>query len=353
MGERKVTVKLEKLNKVYDGQNHVVKDLDLEVYEGEFLTLLGSSGCGKTTTLRMIAGFETPTGGNVYVEGENMENREPYERNVNTVFQSYALFPHMTVFDNVAYGLTIRKVKKQEIRERVLHMLELVQLGGFEKRYPSQLSGGQKQRVAIARALINRPRVLLLDEPLGALDLKLRKQMQLELKRLQRKLNITFIYVTHDQEEALTMSDRIAIMRDGVLEQVGTPLEIYENPATRFVATFIGETNLFEGYISSMKGEEMTVTVEPGMIRACGTGFRERVAVSVRPERMKFSSVPVEGFTISGEIREQIYAGSVLKTIVVLPNGNEVRIERLSSEELPKSGRVYLYWNKGDEKLLH
>ncbi len=355
MGERKVTVKLEKLNKVYDGQNHVVKDLDLEVYEGEFLTLLGSSGCGKTTTLRMIAGFETPTGGNVYVEGENMENREPYERNVNTVFQSYALFPHMTVFDNVAYGLTIRKVKKQEIRERVLHMLELVQLGGFEKRYPSQLSGGQKQRVAIARALINRPRVLLLDEPLGALDLKLRKQMQLELKRLQRKLNITFIYVTHDQEEALTMSDRIAIMRDGVLEQVGTPLEIYENPATRFVATFIGETNLFEGYISSKKGEEMTVTVEPGMIRACGTGFRERerVAVSVRPERMKFSSVPVEGFTISGEIREQIYAGSVLKTIVVLPNGNEVRIERLSSEELPKSGRVYLYWNKGDEKLLH
>ena len=346
MGERKVTVKLEKLNKVYDGQNHVVKDLDLEVYEGEFLTLLGSSGCGKTTTLRMIAGFETPTGGNVYVEGENMENREPYERNVNTVFQSYALFPHMTVFDNVAYGLTIRKVKKQEIRERVLHMLELVQLGGFEKRYPSQLSGGQKQRVAIARALINRPRVLLLDEPLGALDLKLRKQMQLELKRLQRKLNITFIYVTHDQEEALTMSDRIAIMRDGVLEQVGTPLEIYENPATRFVATFIGETNLFEGYISSKKGEEMTVTVEPGMIRACGTGFRE-------PERMKFSSVPVEGFTISGEIREQIYAGSVLKTIVVLPNGNEVRIERLSSEELPKSGRVYLYWNKGDEKLLH
>ncbi|MFQ6804147.1 MAG: ABC transporter ATP-binding protein [Lachnospiraceae bacterium] len=209
--------------------------------------------------------------------------------------------------------------------------------------------------MAIARALINRPRVLLLDEPLGALDLKLRKQMQLELKRLQRKLNITFIYVTHDQEEALTMSDRIAIMRDGVLEQVGTPLEIYENPATRFVATFIGETNLFEGYISSKKGEEMTVTVEPGMIRACGTGFRERemVAVSVRPERMKFSSVPVEGFTISGEIREQIYAGSVLKTIVVLPNGNEVRIERLSSEELPKSGRVYLYWNKGDEKLLH
>ena len=355
MGERKVTVKLENLNKVYDGQNHVVKDLNLEVYEGEFLTLLGSSGCGKTTTLRMIAGFEMPTGGAVYVEGENMANREPYERNVNTVFQSYALFPHMTVFDNVAYGLTIRKVKKQEIRERVTHMLELVQLGGFEKRYPSQLSGGQMQRVAIARALINRPRVLLLDEPLGALDLKLRKQMQLELKRLQRKLNITFIYVTHDQEEALTMSDRIAIMRDGVLEQVGTPLEIYENPATRFVATFIGETNLLEGYVSRKMGDEVTVTVEAGTVRAWGREFRERemVAVSVRPERMKFSAVPVEGFTISGEIREQIYAGSVLKTIVVLPNGDEIRIERLSREELPGEGRVYLYWDPGDERLLH
>ena len=222
--EKKVMVEIKGVNKIYDRTNHVVKDLDLKVYEGEFLTLLGSSGCGKTTTLRMVAGFEEPTSGTIQVAGVNIENQEPYERNVNTVFQSYALFPHMTVYDNVAYGLKIKRIKKVEIKDRVAEMLDLVQLGGFEKRYPSQLSGGQKQRVAIARALINRPQVLLLDEPLGALDLKLRKQMQLELKRLQKKLNITFIYVTHDQEEALTMSDRIAIMNDGVLVQVGTPL---------------------------------------------------------------------------------------------------------------------------------
>ena len=224
--EKKVMVEIKGVNKIYDKTNHVVKNLDLNVYEGEFLTLLGSSGCGKTTTLRMVAGFEEPTSGTIKVAGVNIENQEPYERNVNTVFQSYALFPHMNIYDNVAYGLKIKKLKKQEIKERVTKMLDLVQLGGFEKRYPSQLSGGQKQRVAIARALINNPQVLLLDEPLGALDLKLRKQMQLELKRLQRKLNITFIYVTHDQEEALTMSDRIGIMNDGILVQVGTPNDI-------------------------------------------------------------------------------------------------------------------------------
>ena len=192
-------VDIKEVNKIY-GTNHVVKDLNLQVEEGEFLTLLGSSGCGKTTTLRMIAGFEEPTTGTICVEGEPIEDKEPFERDVNTVFQSYALFPHKTIYDNVAYGLKMKKVPKKEIKERVTEMLEMVQLSGFEKRYPSQLSGGQKQRVAIARALINRPKVLLLDEPLGALDLKLRKQMQLELKRLQKKLNITFIYVTHDQE---------------------------------------------------------------------------------------------------------------------------------------------------------
>lgn len=353
--DRKVMVEIKGVNKIYGETNHVVKDLNLDVYEGEFLTFLGSSGCGKTTTLRMVAGFEEPTSGSIKVADVNIDNQEPYERNVNTVFQSYALFPHMTIFDNVAYGLKIKKMKKNEIKEKVTEMLDLVQLGGFEKRYPSQLSGGQKQRVAIARALINRPQVLLLDEPLGALDLKLRKQMQLELKRLQKKLNITFIYVTHDQEEALTMSDRIAIMNAGVLEQVGTPTEIYEKPASKFVATFIGETNLFEGYVKDIKDNEVSVELESGIVTGLGEGFHEKemVAVSVRPERMKYSQEPVEGFTLEGMVKEQVYVGSILKSIVTLPDGNEVKIERLAGETLPASGTVYLYWEQEDAKLIH
>ncbi|HEX3030185.1 MAG TPA: ABC transporter ATP-binding protein [Clostridia bacterium] len=352
---KKVIVEIKGVNKIYGNTNHVVKDLNLKVYEGEFLTLLGSSGCGKTTTLRMIAGFEEPTTGTILVEGENIESKEPYERNVNTVFQSYALFPHMTVFDNVAYGLKMKKVEKSKIKEMVTNMLELVQLGGFEKRYPAQLSGGQKQRVAIARALINQPKVLLLDEPLGALDLKLRKQMQLELKRLQKKLNITFIYVTHDQEEALSMSDRIAIMHDGVMEQIAEPWEIYEKPATKFVATFIGETNLFEGYVWEVSGNEVSAVIESGTIKGIGEAFEvnEMIAVSVRPERMKYSLTPVEGFQLEGKVKEQVYVGSTLKTIVMIGNGSEIRIERLSGETLVPDGIVYLYWNDEDAKLIH
>lgn len=352
--EKKKMVEIEGVNKIFDDSNYVVKDMTLDIYEGEFLTLLGSSGCGKTTTLRMVAGFETPTCGSIRVNGINIENQEPYDRNVNTVFQSYALFPHMTVYDNVAYGLKIKKIKKDKIKERVTKILDMVQLGGFEKRYPSQLSGGQKQRVAIARALINQPQVLLLDEPLGALDLKLRKQMQLELKQLQKKLNITFIYVTHDQEEALTMSDRIAVMNSGILEQVGTPVEIYEKPASKFVATFIGETNLFEGYVQAVQGNDVLITVESGTIRASGEGFREKelVAVSVRPERMKYSDVPVEGFTVEAVVSEQVYVGSLLKTIAFLPNGNQIKIERLAGQKVPEKGRIFLYWDQDDAKLI-
>lgn len=357
-------VDIKGVNKIY-GTNHVVKDLNLLVEEGEFLTLLGSSGCGKTTTLRMIAGFEEPTTGSITVEGEPIEDKEPYERNVNTVFQSYALFPHMTIYDNVAYGLKMKKVPKKEIKERVLKMLEMVQLSGFEKRYPSQLSGGQKQRVAIARALINRPKVLLLDEPLGALDLKLRKQMQLELKRLQKKLNITFIYVTHDQEEALTMSDRIAIMHDGVMDQIGSPTEIYERPATKFVATFIGETNVFDGMIRSIEGGKAVIGIENGEVTSSGsveegdgknTGFavNEFVTVSVRPEKMHFSPKPVEGFTVPAVVRDYIYVGSVLKCIAVLPNGNEIKMEKLAGEELPPIGeKVFICWEPEDAVLIH
>lgn len=348
-------VEIEGVNKIY-GTNHVVKDLNLKVEEGEFLTLLGSSGCGKTTTLRMIAGFEEPTTGSIKVEGESIEEKEPFERNVNTVFQSYALFPHKTIYDNIAYGLKMKKVPKAEIKERVTEMMKMVQLEGFEKRYPGQLSGGQKQRVAIARALINRPRVLLLDEPLGALDLKLRKQMQLELKRLQKKLNITFIYVTHDQEEALTMSDRIAIMHDGVLDQLGTPAEIYESPATKFVATFIGETNIFDGTVSYIKDDEVQVMVENGFISGIGKGFKfgEYTTVSVRPEKMKFSDSHVHGFSIVGTVKDYVYVGSVIKCIVALPNGNELKIERLAGQSLPEIGsHVYPYWEKEDAVLIH
>ena len=349
-------LQLKHIYKRYPGGVTAVGDFCLDIADKEFIVLVGPSGCGKSTTLRMIAGFEEPTSGSIKVEGEPIEEKEPFERNVNTVFQSYALFPHMTIFDNIAYGLKMKKVPKSEIRERVLEMMELVQLGGFEKRYPSQLSGGQKQRVAIARALINRPRVLLLDEPLGALDLKLRKQMQLELKRLQKKLNITFIYVTHDQEEALTMSDRIAVMHDGIIDQLDTPKEIYEHPKTKFVATFIGETNTFDGCISDMQGNHITVSLENGIVQGIGTDFKsqEYLTVSVRPEKMRYADSPVDGFTLTATVKDYVYVGSVIKCIALLPNGNEVKIERLAGEELPKIGSpIFIYWNPEDAVLIH
>ena len=251
----------------------------------------------------------------------------------------------------------MQKVPKKEIKQRVLEMMDMVQLNGFEKRYPSQLSGGQKQRVAIARALINRPRVLLLDEPLGALDLKLRKQMQLELKRLQKKLNITFIYVTHDQEEALTMSDRIAVMNSGVIEQLATPHEIYEKPKTRFVATFIGETNIYDGCITNITDGVATMTLENGAVKVqCPDDFRllEYATISVRPEKMRFETKPVEGFELVAQVKDYVYVGSVLKCIVSLPNGNELKIERLAGQELPPVGsRCYPYWRPEDAVLIH
>ena len=352
-------VELENVNKYY-GSNHVVRDVSLKVERGEFLTLLGSSGCGKTTTLRMIAGFEQPSGGSVRLEGVDIAGRQPYDRDVNTVFQSYALFPHKTIYDNIAYGLKVKKVPKAEIGPRVEEMLRLVQLEGYEKRYPSQLSGGQKQRVAIARAVINRPKVLLLDEPLGALDLKLRKQMQLELKRLQRKLEITFIYVTHDQEEALTMSDRIAVMHEGIIDQIAAPTEIYEHPATKFVATFIGETNIFEGNVVAQKktaeGTENSVAVENGFVLANdGEDFRigDFVTISVRPEKLQFSQTEFEPFGLQGIVKDYIYVGSILKANIALPNGAEVRAERLAGESIPRIGDVvYINWDPKDAVMI-
>lgn len=330
------------------GKNKVVKKMNVEIKEGEFLTLLGPSGCGKTTTLRMIAGFEDASSGAIKVQGESIEDKEPFERDVNTVFQNYALFPHMTVFDNIAYGLKIRKRPKDEINKKVNEMLELVQLKGYENRKPDALSGGQKQRVAIARALINNPKVLLLDEPLGALDLKLRKQMQVELKRLQKKLGITFVYVTHDQEEALTMSDRIAVMNEGVIEQLATPREIYDRPLTKFVAGFIGESNIFDGKVKNINDGVIQVETSAGIMKVKGNGFEvnENIHVSIRPEYIKVSYEPVEGFNLKGIIKDFIYMGTVVKTSVDMKDNTEIKYSRFEKEMDFKEGdSVNIYWN--------
>lgn len=330
------------------GKNKVVKKMNIEVKQGEFLTLLGPSGCGKTTTLRMIAGFEEATSGIIMVQGVSIHDKEPYERDVNTVFQNYALFPHMSVFDNVAYALRIRKKPKDEIARRVNEMLNLVQLGGYEKRKPEALSGGQKQRVAIARALINNPKVLLLDEPLGALDLKLRKQMQVELKRLQKKLGITFIYVTHDQEEALTMSDRIAIMNEGVIEQLASPSEIYDKPITKFVAGFIGESNIFDGEVLSVNNDILDVKTSAGILRVKGSGFKvgESIHVSIRPEYIKVSTDTVEDFNLKGIIKESIYMGTVVKTVVDMKDNTEIKYSRFEKDDnFKENDYINIFWD--------
>ena len=352
--EKDVIVRIADVDKSFDGER-VVKKLNLDVERGEFLTMLGPSGCGKTTTLRMIAGFEVPTSGQIFLEGEDVDDKKPNERNVNTVFQKYALFPHMNVFDNIAFGLVEKKVKKDEIRRRVEEMIRLVQLDGMEKRMPSQMSGGQKQRVAIARALVNRPKVLLLDEPLGALDLKLRKQMQGELKALQRRLGITFIYVTHDQEEALTMSDRIAVMNRGRLEQVGTPEEVYNHPETKFVADFIGESNIIEGYVEDMTEDSIEVTMESGKAVIPETGYRmeEMVYLCIRPENLKISTEPKEGFRFRGQVREHIFIGSTNKTMIEMPNGQMLKSVTPAEDELvPVGTTVNVYWNPGKAVVM-
>ena len=349
-----VIIRLTDVDKSFDDER-VVKKLNLDVEEGEFLTMLGPSGCGKTTTLRMIAGFEVPTSGQIFLEGEDVDDKKPNERNVNTVFQNYALFPHMNVFDNIAFGLVEKKVKKDEIRSRVEEMIKLVQLDGMEKRMPAQMTGGQKQRVAIARALVNRPKVLLLDEPLGALDLKLRKQMQGELKALQRRLGITFIYVTHDQEEALTMSDRIAVMNRGRLEQVGTPEEVYNHPETKFVADFIGESNIIEGYIENMTDDSIEVTMESGKAIIHETGYRmeEMVYLCIRPENLKISTEAKEGFRFRGQVKEHIFIGSTNKTMIEMPNGQMLKSVTPAEDELiPVGTAVNVFWNPGKAVVM-
>src|SRR5881409_3305505 len=270
-----VDIRLDRVTKAF-GDTIAVDDLSLDIEEGEFFSMLGPSGCGKTTTLRMIGGFDDPTRGTIFLGGRDVTDLPPYRRDVNTVFQSYALFPHFNVFENVAFGLRRRKVDRSEIERRVRESLELVDLVGFDQRKPGQMSGGQQQRVALARALVNRPKVLLLDEPLGALDLKLRKQMQLELKRIQEEVGITFIYVTHDQEEAMTMSDRFAVMRHGKIEQIGAPEEVYESPATEFVAGFLGASNLLNGDLKETVNGLTSIKLDTGEVVQAKTDRIER-----------------------------------------------------------------------------
>lgn len=307
-----VSLELKEIKKSFTEGEAVLDNISLEISKGEFITLLGSSGCGKTTTLRIIAGLEQPDAGSVWLDGREVTGLEPNQRDVNTVFQNYALFPHMNVAENIGYGLKLKKVPKSEIRKKVSQMLELVQLEGYEKRKPSELSGGQKQRVAIARALVNNPEVLLLDEPLGALDLQLRRTMQIELKHLQKKLGITFIYITHDQEEAINMSDRIAVMRDGRIEQIGTPDEIYNHPKTSYVATFVGNANILHGVAESIQGENAIVKIgndrvivklETSQQNTEDTGAKqylsagEKVTLAVRSENILLQETAVIGDT--------------------------------------------------------
>jgi len=320
-----VDVRLDNVVKRFD-ETVAVDGISLEIPHGSFFALLGPSGCGKTTTLRMIGGFEEPSEGAIYLGEQDVVGTPPYKRDVNTVFQSYALFPHMSVFDNVVFGLERRGVDKAERRGRVLEILELVDLAGRENRKPKQLSGGQQQRVALARALVNNPRVLLLDEPLGALDLKLRKQMQLELKRIQGEIGITFVHVTHDQEEAMTMADTIAVMNVGKIEQLGSPTELYERPRTAFVANFLGTSNLLEGSVegpgSVRLGDGTLVEVETG-------GASGRVAVGVRPEKVRLGAALPN--RLSGRVKESAYIG-VATQIVVTTAVGDVSVFHQNSE---------------------
>ena len=318
MGES--ILQLRQIRKSFDN-TEVLKGIDLEVAQGEFITLLGASGCGKTTTLRIIAGLELPDAGQVILEGQDITNREPNKRDVNTVFQNYALFPHMNVSDNVGYGLKIRKVPKAEIERKVEQALRLVQLEEYGKRMPDQLSGGQKQRIAIARAVINEPKVLLLDEPLGALDLKLRRQMQLELKRLQKQLGITFIYITHDQEEAINMSDRIGVMHEGILEQLGTPNEVYYQPQTSYVADFVGNANILH-----KNGETFAIRSENILMNGEAVCTQEAVVV------------------------EKSFAGGQLRILFGLPDGQTLTASRYGIDnDLQPGQQVKIGWDAKDE----
>jgi spermidine/putrescine transport system ATP-binding protein len=357
-----IDVRLVDVTKSFGPDAVAVDHISLDVHAGEFFSLLGPSGCGKTTTLRMIGGFEEPTSGLIELQGRDVTWLPPFKRNVNTVFQNYALFPHLTIYENVAFGLRRRKVGDAEIQRRVPEMLELVELRGFERRKPGQISGGQAQRVALARALINRPAVLLLDEPLGALDLKLRKQMRVELKRIQQEVGITFIYVTHDQEEAMTMSDRVAVMNRGRYEQLGPPQELYERPATRFVAGFLGASNLLRGRATATEGDHSVIQLQGGdsvRVPTARVAGRSLVDVGVRPEKIRLlettDPLPPGANVLAGTIRSALYTGVSTQYQVDLAVGDrpvvayEQNFERArTSTQWQPGEEVRMTWSPGD-----
>ena len=344
------------IGKTYDGATRVVDDLCLDIEQGEFLTLLGPSGSGKTTTLMMLAGFEAPTAGEILLDGKPLAHLPPYKRQIGMVFQNYALFPHMTVAENIAFPLSVRGVPRAEMAGRVGRALEMVQLAGFEARRPAALSGGQQQRVAVARALVFEPKLVLMDEPLGALDKQLREQMQLEIRRLHQRLGVTMVYVTHDQHEALTMSDRIAVFHRGRIQQLDTPERIYEAPANAFVARFIGENNRFDGALETVAGDRCTIRIAAdARIEGALAGplpVGTRVTVSLRPERVQIAAAGhtiarVQGRHLSGTLREVIYLGDHVRARVALPGNDDFTVKRPIDEahRLPAiGGTVELAW---------
>jgi spermidine/putrescine transport system ATP-binding protein len=365
MSDPGVAISLREVRKSF-GDVHAVDGISLDIAEGEFITLLGPSGCGKTTTMRMIAGFEEPDAGTIQLRGTDVVGVPPNKREVNMCFQHYALFPHMTVEKNIEYGLKLKKVEKSERQARVKEMLGLVRLEGYEQRKPSQLSGGQQQRIALARALVNRPAALLLDEPLGALDVKLRKQMQLELKRIQHELGTTFIYVTHDQDEALSMSDRIAVMNQGVIEQLGGPREVYEQPATPFVADFVGVLNAMDVRVDEAAGEDLIMKVNerdrivvPIGATGSNAGVGSTLLVAVRPERVDLHTGNGPGADggsrLSGTVGQVVYLGTLTQFHIDTALGKRLIVHHLSDEgssTLREGDAVVLTWARDDAAIL-
>ncbi|HEY9847946.1 MAG TPA: ABC transporter ATP-binding protein [Leptolyngbyaceae cyanobacterium] len=357
-GTNTLDVELRKVFKVFNGET-AVRGIDLNIHRGEFFSILGPSGCGKTTTLRLIAGFDMPSAGEVLIQNQSMTHVPPYRRPVNTVFQSYALFNHLNVWENIAFGLRIKRLSKGVIADRVKEALKLVKMESFAGRFPAQLSGGQQQRVALARALVNRPAVVLLDEPLGALDLKLRKEMQVELSNLHQDLGLTFVMVTHDQEEALSLSDRISVMHDGKIEQIGTPSQIYERPETAFVADFIGDTNLLKGTVIASDSSQMQVLTESNLKILVKkhedtkvSHLQQSVVVSVRPEKIQLNLEPacVIGNSFEGYIKNVMYMGTHVHCLVELKSGERITVKQPNNFiNIPdRHTPIYVYWSAED-----